>query len=236
MQPVIPLAPAESTSPRAILVVDDHELVRLGLRTLLLTHVRPGAPPLEVLEARTLQAALNLHAGRAAEIAVTLLDLHLPDAYGLAGLEALLAAHPGARIVVLSGSTDPVLRRRALELGAVAFLSKSADLQLVVEHLFAAEPSEGEARAAPHLGAQKAHDTDDFGDPRDPIEVGTADGRRVRLTRRQLQVLERVLAGQSNRQIADQTHLTEGTIKNHVSALLLLFGARSRSQLISLLR
>ena len=70
----------------------------------------------------------------------------------------------------------------------------------------------------------------------DDTEVWTAGGQRVRLPRRQADVLERILAGHSNRQIAEQTRLSEGTIKNHVSALLLMFGVRSRAQLISQLR
>jgi DNA-binding NarL/FixJ family response regulator len=137
--------------PGAVLVVDDHDLVRLGLRTLLQSYAGAAGSTLEVIEARTLQAALAALRARGETIAVVLLDLHLPDAH-------------------------------------------------------------------------------------DCVDVRTAEGRCVQLTRRQSQVLERVLAGQSNRQIAEQTHLTEGTIKNHVSALLLMFGVRSRSQLISLLR
>ena len=66
--------------------------------------------------------------------------------------------------------------------------------------------------------------------------VWTAAGVTVELSQRQLEVLEGVLAGQSNRQIATATHLTEGTIKNHVSSLLLMFGVRSRAELISQLR
>ena len=112
--------------PGAVLVVDDHDLVRLGLRTLLQSYAGAAGSTLEVIEARTLQAALAALRARGETIAVVLLDLHLPDAHGLAGLEAMLAEFPAVRVVVLSGSTDPVLRRRALELGATTYLSKSA--------------------------------------------------------------------------------------------------------------
>lgn len=64
----------------------------------------------------------------------------------------------------------------------------------------------------------------------------SASGELLQLTERQAQVLDWILAGQSNRDIAERAHLSEGTVKNHVSALLLLFGVRSRAQLISLLR
>jgi len=221
--------------PGAILVVDDHDLVRLGLRTLLLSHASAAGETLEVIEARTLQSALAALRARGETIAVVLLDLHLPDAHGLAGLEAMLAEFPTARVVVLSGSTDPVLRRRALELGATTYLSKSADLQHVAGFLCSVGKFEGHA-AGLAGGAGTAMDAPETHDEIDCVDVRTAEGRCVQLTRRQSQVLERVLAGQSNRQIAEQTHLTEGTIKNHVSALLLMFGVRSRSQLISQLR
>jgi DNA-binding NarL/FixJ family response regulator len=227
--------PGEVAACRVVLIVDDHDLVRLGLQTLLLSRAAAGAPPLEVIEARTLQGALDAHRERSRDIAVTLLDLHLPDAFGLAGLESLLAGYPSARVVVLSGSTDPALRRRALALGAAAFLSKSADLQHVIDYLGGEGLFEAGAAVTRPVTRPAPTSGDEPGDP-DRIAICTAEGRSVQLTRRQLQVLERILAGQSNREIADQTHLTEGTIKNHVSALLLLFGARSRSQLISLLR
>jgi DNA-binding NarL/FixJ family response regulator len=229
-----PIAPSASRS-RAILVVDDHDLVRLGLRTLLLAHADSAREALEVIEARTLQAALATLRERGDSVAVVLLDLHLPDAHGLAGLEAMLAEFPTTRVVVLSGSTDPVLRRRALEIGAATYLSKSADLQHVASFLRSVGTFGDGAAAAP-VTAPLAADAADPKEDLDFVDVRTAEGRCVQLTRRQSQVLERVLAGQSNRQIAEQTHLTEGTIKNHVSALLLMFGVRSRSQLISQLR
>lgn len=224
-----------ASPPRAILVVDDHDLVRLGLRTLLQSHASAARETIEVIEARTLQAALEELRDRATEVAVVVLDLHLPDAHGLAGLEALLAEFPATRVVVLSGSTDPVLRRRALDLGATTYLSKSADLQHVADFLRNIGMFGGQVTSRPVV-AGDGRDASDARDERDLVAVRTAEGRCVQLTRRQSQVLERVLAGQSNRQIAEQTHLTEGTIKNHVSALLLMFGVRSRSQLISQLR
>jgi DNA-binding CsgD family transcriptional regulator len=65
---------------------------------------------------------------------------------------------------------------------------------------------------------------------------GNATSPAVRLTARQAELLDWILIGKSNREIADLTHLSEGTVKNHVSTLLLLFGVRSRAQLISHLR
>lgn len=224
----------ESSSPaRAILVVDDHDLVRLGLRTLLLSHAGSRRASIEVLEARSLEAALDIHRQRGDAIALVLLDLHLADARGLAGLQAFRDEFPAARVVVLSGSTDPVLMRRAIAMGATAYLAKSADLQHVVDHL----EGEGFFAAGSAAGATAAtSEPCGPGGETGATEVWTATGQRMQLTPRQAQVLEWIMAGHSNRQIAERTHLSEGTIKNHVSALLLMFGARSRAQLISQLR
>lgn len=216
------------TGRRSILVVDDHDLLRLGLKTL----VQSGSPSVTVpvLEARSLQTAIDVYREHGAVIGVVLLDLELPDTRGLAGLHAFLATFPDARVVVLSGSTDPLAEAKSLAAGATRFLAKSADLRHVIAYLKSAHVlDDGQAQdvdARPGAGATTPGAS----------AVWTAAGVTVELSQRQLEVLEGVLAGHSNRQIAAATHLTEGTIKNHVSSLLLMFGVRSRAALISQLR
>lgn len=216
------------TGRRSILVVDDHDLLRLGLKTL----VQSGSPSVTVLvlEARSLQTAIDVYREHGAVIGVVLLDLELPDTRGLAGLHAFLATFPDARVVVLSGSTDPLAEAKSLAAGATRFLAKSADLRHVIAYLKSAHVlDDGQAQdvdARPGAGATTPAAS----------AVWTAAGVTVELSQRQLEVLEGVLAGHSNRQIAAATHLTEGTIKNHVSSLLLMFGVRSRAALISQLR
>ena len=219
-------------TPDGILVVDDHDLLRLGLRTLLQAESGSQGSPPAVFEARSLQAALDLYREHHARIGRVLLDLELPDAHGLAGLQAFLGEFPAARVVVLSGSTDPGVQRRALAAGAATYLAKSADLQQVIAYL----------RTERLLGADEParvpepHAAADGGNGADTLKVWTTSGRSVELTPRQVEVLEWVLAGRSNRQIAEATHLSEGTIKNHVSSMLLMFGVRSRAELIAQLR
>lgn len=210
--------------------MDDHDLLRLGLKTLVQSGSPSAALAVPVLEARSLQMAIDVYREHGSSIGVVLLDLELPDARGLAGLQAFLSTFPDARVVVLSGSTDPLASAKSLAAGATRFLAKSADLRHVIAYLKSA-----------HL-LDDGHDHDVAADhPADEIAppapaVWTAAGVTVELSQRQLEVLEGVLAGHSNRQIADATHLTEGTIKNHVSSLLLMFGVRSRAELISQLR
>ena len=219
-----PHGEAESAVPaRGILVVDDHELVRLGLRALLLmqTHSVP------VYEARSLADALALYGSHAASLHLVLLDLELPDAQGLDTLVRFRRAFPASRIIVLSGTGSPVLMHGALALGALAFLPKSGQLgevlRYVQEHDLGALPAaQPDAPAAAGVGARAAD--------------AAPDAQLQQLTPRQLEILDWVLAGKSNREIAQLSFLSEGTVKNHVSTLLLLFGMRSRAQLISALR
>lgn len=218
-------------APDGILVVDDHDLLRLGLRTLLQADDSSGTPP-RVYEARSLQAALDTYREHRPHIGRVLLDLELPDAHGLAGLQAFLGEFPSARVVVLSGSTDPGVQRRVLAAGAATYLAKSADLQQVIAYL-RSERLLGDD--APPNRAEGVH-TGEPAEAADTLKVWTTSGRSVELTPRQVEVLEWVLAGRSNRQIAEATHLSEGTIKNHVSSLLLMFGVRSRAELIAQLR
>ncbi|MCW5655541.1 MAG: response regulator transcription factor [Hydrogenophaga sp.] len=212
-------------------MVDDHDLLRLGLLTLVQAHAHASGRHIPVLESRTLQEALDLYREHRERIGLVLLDLHLPDAHGLSGLTHFLKAFPEAPVVVLSGVNDPGLMRHALARGARAYLTKSGDLKDVIGYirtlgLFGA-PGEAPTGDSPAETPRQA------ATPPELRTVRGLDGRQLQLTERQAQVLDWVLAGQSNRDIAAHAHLSEGTVKNHVSALLLLFGVRSRAQLIS---
>jgi DNA-binding NarL/FixJ family response regulator len=224
-----------------LLVVDDHELLRLGLRTLVQSHAASSGQAVQVFEARGLQDALTVYRDHQSEIALTLLDLHLPDAHGLSGLTSFVAQFPEARVVVLSGVNDPALVREALANGASAYLTKSGDLQEVVRYI--GELGLPQLRGCSPRSAVDSNAVDQAGDRADPQRdkalrrvLQTAAGDAVQISGRQAQILDLVLVGLSNRDIADKAHLSEGTVKNHVSALLLLFDVHSRAQLVSLLR
>jgi len=234
-------SPHHDASPsKGVLVVDDHDLLRLGLRTLVQSHAQANGQVVQVFEAHSLQEALTIFGDNAAAIQLVLLDLHLPDAHGLSGVEAFMSQFPEAHVAVLSGVSDPSLQRDALALGARAYLTKSGDLDEVVRHIAALDllslphtvPHEVVAIAEPCAIVPSSNHP--------PLPVGRvvriASGESVHISARQAQILDWVLTGWSNRQIADQANLSEGTVKNHVSTLLLLLGARSRAQLISQLR
>jgi len=214
--------------PAAILVVDDHDLLRLGVCALVQAQAASQGAGIEVFEAGNVADALALYDRHRASIGLVLLDLALPDARGLSGLAEFRLRHPAARIVVLSGTGNTSLAQGALAMGASAFLPKSADLKEVVGFiracgLLGGQPTEmPPSSAAPSRTAGAAADL--------PHASAWQE-----LTPRQMQVLQWVLEGKANKEIAQLANLSEGTVKNHVSTILLLFGMRSRSQLISAL-
>lgn len=216
--------------PIGVLIVDDHELVRLGVRTLLDSHARAWPRTLEWFEAASLSQALSIYAQRAPRIQLVLLDLHLPDAHGLLGLQTFLRHYPAALVAVISGNTDPSTVRQTLHAGAKAFLCKTGNMQEVID--FVGQMPVG------HSGSGRPTATiEDASTERRPRRtVRASNGVAVELTSRQSQILDALLSGLSNRDIAERVCLSEGTIKNHVSQLLLSFGVRSRSQLLTLLR
>lgn len=246
-----PAAPATLADPTApgvpagLLVVDDHELVRLGLQTLVQAQAAANHAIVKVFEARTLQGALDVYRNERASIRLVLLDLHLPDAHGLSGLATFLGQFPQAPVVVLSGASEPAMMREALAHGARAYLTKSGDLQQVVAYirslgLLSPKGASGELQDGSQDGIPGAMPLNPSGSQPEAHDtariVRTRQGDNVRLTTRQAEMLDWLLSGQSNREIAEHAHLSEGTVKNHVSTLLLMFGVRSRAQLISELR
>lgn len=204
-------AHAGRTRPRHLLVVDDHELVRIGLRTAI--RGRFGAH-FEVTEAATLEEALSFLNTHAADTALLLLDLQLQDTRGLSGLRLVRRSFPALPVVIVSGSDDARIRQEALSHGAVAYVAKGAAAGGV--------PALLETIAECAAGAL----------PAVPMLAGRAEG--VRLTDRQLQVLELVLAGHDNHAIATETGLVLGSVKNCVSSVFLAFNVRSRAELIAL--
>ncbi|UVH58544.1 response regulator transcription factor [Variovorax paradoxus] len=229
--PPAPLSPAAETgaparAPRAILVVDDHDLLRLGVCALVQAQATPSGANIEVFEAANVADALALYETHQASIGLVLLDLALPDTHGLSGVAEFRLRFPAARIVVLSGTGNSTLAQGVLALGAAAFLPKSADLKEVVSFIRACGLLDPGAAEVPPLAVPKSL-------------TGYAEFAHAsawqELTPRQMQVLQWVLEGKANKEIAQLANLSEGTVKNHVSTILLLFGMRSRAQLISTL-
>ncbi|RTQ31251.1 response regulator transcription factor [Variovorax sp. NFACC27] len=225
----IPEATQDPARPRAILVVDDHDLVRMGVCALLQANV--SATPIEVLEAGDLAEAMAIYEDNQDAIELVLLDLALPDTQGLSGLMEFRSRYPAARVVVLSGTgttslAQDTLAQGAMTLGAFAFLPKSATLREVVSFIRACGLLGGDAVNYQAFPAPSVVD----------VAQPSSSNARHKLTKRQLQVLNWLLEGKSNHEIALLAEISEGTVKNYVAGILLQFGMRSRAQLISSLR
>lgn len=188
------------------MTVDDHELVRLGLRQVIVQHF---ADRFQVEEAHSLEQALQFLARRAEDVFLLLLDLHLGDARGLAGLKLLGRLYPELRVVIVSGTHDARVREEALAHGALGYFCKTGDASDLTGLLDTIE------RAA-----------------QGPATARVAAPSSVPLSHRQIQVLELLLNGLDNRAIAAETGLALGSVKNCVSAIFLSFNVRSRAELI----
>ena len=205
---------------RRVLLVDDHELVRAGIRTLYQTL---DEIDIEWIEAASLQEGLQAYTARGAVDAV-LLDLNLGDCKGLQGLRQFMETFPDARVVVFSGTQDEFVVRQARALGAVGYLPKGAlmaEMRSTLRTLLA----EGQRHRATQPGSLF---------PRFPSSAMY--DRVAELGPRHLEILELVLSGCSDQEISNSTQLSLGTVKNYVSSLLLALDVKSRSHMISLFR
>lgn len=198
-----------------ILVVDDHALVREGLRQVL----KGLDEQVEVLEAPHCSRAFEL-AALHADLDLVLLDYHLPDMNGLEALQVFGKKHPELPIIMLSGSVNPQIMRQVLARGAAGFVTKaslSSDMLGVLRRVL-----DGEVYVPPELDTAS-------GIPRlGPVGPECA----PQLTPRQEEVLLLLLDGRSNKDIGNTLQLSDETVKNHVSAILRGFGVRTRIQAV----
>ncbi|WP_157269352.1 response regulator [Azohydromonas aeria] len=212
----------EEPVTRRVLLVDDHELIRCGVRAL---YADIDEIHIEWLEAGTLDEALEVYA-QSRPVDAVLLDLNLNDCKGLQGLRRFAQVHPGARVAVFSGTQDEFVVRQARALGAAAWVHKGAlmaDMRRTLRALLMA-PS-GRRDASPAAAALF------------PRCANAALVDRVsELGPRHLEILELVLSGCANQEISQSMSLSLGTVKNYVSALLLALDVKSRAHLITLFR
>lgn len=213
------LGGAAAGTRRTVLLVDDHDLMRLGIKALI-----GDADSIDWLEAATLADAIQ-RCDEHPEVALVLLDLNLSDCKGLQGLAQLLAKHPQARVIILSGTQDEFVVRQAKAMGAVGYLHKAAAptatrdaLLSVLQPPAADTPARTPATHFPKFASASSYD------------------RVAELGARHLEILELVLSGCTNQEISNATRLSLGTVKNYVSTILLALDVKSRSHLISLFR
>jgi len=202
-----------------ILVVDDHALIRDALRSVLKQIERHAM----VVEAPDGRAAIEAIESQD-HIGLVLLDLNLPDRNGLTLLAELRQRFPAIGVVVLSALQDHANIKRALDLGALGYIPKSAPREVMLNALrlvFAGGvyiPREALARGeVPSMPRQDR-----------PIVTPSETG----LSERQLEVLALLMQGKSNKIICRTLNLMEPTVKHHVAAILRALKVTNRTQAV----
>jgi DNA-binding NarL/FixJ family response regulator len=187
-----------------VFVVEDHAVVRQGLIALL-----SSAPEIEVVGfAKDGQEAVNHYASVMPD--VTLMDLQMPVMAGVEAIQQIRRKVPSARFIVLTTFDGDEDIYRAMQAGARAYLLKGMDMEELVEAIRAVHAGRGRI---PAVIAEKLAQ-----------RVGSEE-----LTLREIEVLERIVAGRANKEIASDLHITEATVKSHVNSLLGKLGASDRT-------
>jgi DNA-binding NarL/FixJ family response regulator len=191
-----------------VLLADDHPLVRKGFRRML-----EDDPAIDVVgEAGDGEEAVRLAAALQPQVVV--MDCAMPRTSGLAATRQILAANPDVAVLMLSMHSEDTLVRQALDAGARGFILKSAldlDLAAAVKTIAA-----GERVLDPHLAA------------RDTLKGE----RRDALSPRELEVLQLICRGRSNREIAAELSLSVNTIAVHRANIMNALGIHKAAELV----
>jgi len=197
-----------TAAKRTFLVADDHPMVRDALASAL-AQAFSGA---HVVVAGTRQQA-QAELEQQPDIDALLLDLDMPGMDGLTGLAVLRSEHPTVPIIVVSAAREATVARRAYDLGASAYIDKSASLDKIANIVRAV--LDGEILAPPEVA------------PGDSFAQ-----RAAQLTPQQWRVLALMVQGDQNKQIAYKLGVGEATVKAHVTVILRKLGVRSRTQAV----
>ncbi len=216
--------PGDPGTPVRVLVVDDQELVREGIASLL--GIQPGVTVV----------ATACDGRQAVEAAVThrpdvaLVDIRMPGTDGIETAAVLAARVPTCRTVMLTTFDDQDYVARALRAGAVGYLLKnlpSAELARSVR-LVHAGVAQLDTSVMARLAAALAVPGPTV--PGSAAPAPSAPGQAEVLTGREVDVLRLIAGGATNREIATRLHLSEGTVKNHISRILGRLGLRDRTR------
>lgn len=202
-----------------LLIADDHPLFREAIGRV----IRDGFDEAEVLETQDLDATLALTAEHD-DLDLILLDLNMPGMHGLGGLIQLRNEAPTIPVVIISAEEDKQVILQAVTYGAVGFITKSSPREQMTKAI--AQVIDGNIYLPSDI--MRATGTA----PTRSADPGVTPQQIETLTRKQLQVLERMTRGESNKMIAYNLNIAETTVKAHVSAILRKLGVHNRVQAI----
>ena len=200
------------------LIADDHPLFRDAIMQVIASHF----PNSRLLQTQSLDETRMLLEQEDA-VDLLLLDLNMPGMQGLQGLTQLHTTYPTLPIVMVSAEDDRKVVLEVMAEGAVGFISKASSRQQILAAL--EQLLQGQMYLPPQIMRQPPQATCST-DKSTPLHPDLL----LQLTKKQLQVLQRMALGESNKQIAWQLNLAETTVKGHVSAILSKLGMHNRVQ------
>jgi DNA-binding NarL/FixJ family response regulator len=198
-----------------ILLVDDQNLIRQGLKALLELE-----PDLQIVgEAENGQIAIDRV--KALQPDVVLMDIRMPVMDGVTATREICQQFPAVNILVLTTFDDDTSVSAAIESGAKGYLLKDTPSEEIAAAIRAVD--RGYTHLAPGMMAKVMSGRGNETKITLPLEL-------AELTPRELEVLKLIAAGDNNREIAQQLYISEGTVKNHVTNLLSRLNLRDRTQ------
>lgn len=202
-----------------VLVVDDHALIREALQSVLKQLNREAV----IFEASNSQKAMRI-VEEHPDISFILLDINLPDRDGFSVLRELRERYATIAIVILSSSDDQDTVKRAFKLGALGFIPKTTEREVILNAIKLV------FSGGVYIPSQMLEET------RSPRLVDDPAGRDsfkgIGLTDRQIEVLALLMKGRSNKVIARTLNMAVPTVKNHITAVLKTLGVASRTEAI----
>lgn len=199
-----------------VLVVDDHELVRAGMRRLLEENPQIGV----IVEANSGEEALEIAAAQSFDL--VLMDISLPGISGLEASEKLLSLAPDSRIIMVTGKQEGGHIRRLLNTGVRGYITKGSSSDEMDKAM--RRVMEGEQYLSPDVAQQVAMDVIN-GDNHNPFD---------KLTSRESEIITLLLRGQRNRQISTNLHISEKTVSTHRTRAFEKLHVKTTAELVRL--
>jgi len=202
-------------SKQRILLVDDHEVVRLGLKALLERH-----PQFDVVaEASTAREAIEMVSNTQPDVVV--MDIRLPGSSGIEACEEIIRRFPNTKVIMLTSYAEDEMLFSAIRAGASGYILKQIGGEDLIKAIEAV--GRGEALLDPAV-TQRV-----FQEVRRAVKEEEASAF-AHLSQQEKHVLLRVSEGKTNREIAKALFLGEGTVRNYVSSILSKLGVSNRAE------
>ena len=210
----VPARALSTPAPIRVMIVDDHPIVRDGLKSMMLAF-----DDLQLVGAVGDSAAV-LAACREYRPDVILMDIHMPGIDGIAATRLVLAQYPQMKIIMLTSFVDDGMVKTALEAGAIGYLMKNVSINTMAEAIraaYAGQPSLSPEATTALIRAKT-----------DSPQPGSD------LSDREREVLALIVRGLTNDEIAEQLMISPATARHHVSACFQKLGVANRAQAVAL--